>query len=226
MAPAGDGPRRRSMNRHGGENSDYVSYPRALQYPRHPACLHFPGLLHNAQNAPRLRLGELARGLDLHQVTGLALVVLVVRVVLVRLDHHLAVDRVLRTPLDEHGDGLVHLVAGDTADDRLHQRLARFRRLRAGCFVAGLRVHPIAPCLSLPGTTLRAAACCASSVRTRAMPRRTSFSFAVFVSCCVARCMRRPNCSLSSASSSVCSSAAFLPASVRFESVLFIVVAL
>src|SRR5438046_377129 len=54
------------------------------------------------------------------------------------------------------------------------------------------------------------------------MPRRTCFSFDVFCSCCVATCIRRPNCSLSSASSSVLSSALdFLP-SAFFESVNFI----
>src|SRR6266480_45501 len=54
------------------------------------------------------------------------------------------------------------------------------------------------------------------------MPRRTWFSFDVFCSCCVATCIRRPNCSLSSASSSVFNSAPdFLP-SAFFESVNFI----
>src|SRR5437763_4470233 len=53
------------------------------------------------------------------------------------------------------------------------------------------------------------------------MPRRTCFSFDVFWSCCVATCIRKPNCSFSSASSSVLSAAGDLSASAFFESVNF-----
>src|SRR5512132_34491 len=197
---------------------------RALCNPRANALRHsnFLRLLDDPQHAPRLRFRELPRRLDLDQVAGLAFVALVVRVILVRLDDDLAVDRMLRAPLDEHGHRLVHLVADDASGDRLDQRLARRNGVLRYVLVRCLRVHPIAPCLSLPGTTFAAAAFCASSVLTRAMPRRTSFSFDVLVSCCVARCMRRPNCSFNSASSSVCSSAALLPASAVFVSVRFI----
>src|SRR5690242_9940200 len=54
------------------------------------------------------------------------------------------------------------------------------------------------------------------------MLRRTSFSLDEFCSCWVAFCMRRPNCSFSSASSSVCRSAVDLSASAFFASVRFI----
>src|SRR3954454_19765231 len=53
------------------------------------------GLLEQARHAPRLGLGELAAGLDLHQIADLVLVVLVVRVVFLGLGDDLAVDRVL-----------------------------------------------------------------------------------------------------------------------------------
>ena len=62
------------------------------------------------------------------------------------------------------------------------------------------------------------------SVRARAMLRRTCFSFSVFVSCWVARCIRRPNCSFSSAASSVLSSSGDLAASAFVLSVRFIVI--
>src|SRR6476661_6382237 len=50
----------------------------------------FLRLLHDANDAPCLQLRQLARGLDLDQVARLALVGLVVRVILVRLDDDLA----------------------------------------------------------------------------------------------------------------------------------------
>ena len=132
----------------------------------------------------------------------LALVVLVVRVELARLHDDLAVERMLDPPLDQHRHRLVHLVADHAADERLDQRLA----------AAPLPCSPSSPVARscLPLVALAPAAACAFwwiSVRTRAIPRRTVFSFELSVSCWVAACMRRPNCSFSSASSSVCSSA-------------------
>src|SRR5690606_29016916 len=61
-----------------------------------------------------------------------------------------------------------------------------------------------------------------SKVRTRAMSRRTLRSWVVLPSCCVAFCMRRPNCAFSRLSSSVVSSAA----SFERSSLAFIVYSL
>src|SRR5690349_15196135 len=240
--PAGMSHERQADCARGGENGDYGRYWVTLQYPRQTSPLtrsmlrishplpalrgegrgegpsHFLRLLHDPHDAPGLRLRELARGLDLDQVARLALVRLVVRVVLVRLDDDLVVDRVLDAPLDEHGHRLVHLVAGDATGDRLDQRLAR-RRFRRRC--SRLLAHLYLPFACEAAFVARPL--CASSVRTRAMPRRTSRNFAVFVNCCVARCIRKPNCSLRSASSSPCSSVASFCASARLRSFCFIV---
>jgi len=55
------------------------------------------------------------------------------------------------------------------------------------------------------------------------MLRRTSLIFALFVSCCVAFCIRNPNCSFRSASSSVFKSAADFAASAFLVCAIFIV---
>src|SRR5688572_16351903 len=88
------------------------------------------GLLQHLRHLPRLRLADLARGDDLHEVAHLDLVRLVVRVVLRRARDDLAVDRMLDAALDEHRDRLVHLVADHATDERRDQRLACRRRLR------------------------------------------------------------------------------------------------
>src|SRR5712691_211235 len=77
--------------------------------------------------------------------------------------------------LDQYRHGLVHLVA----DDSTGQRPVGF---------------PLAHFTS---------AFSFWRVRTRAMSRRTLFSWLLLVSCCVAFCMRRPNCARSSSSSSL-----------------------
>src|SRR6516164_1943665 len=54
------------------------------------------------------------------------------------------------------------------------------------------------------------------------MSRRTRTSLALLVSCCVAFCMRRPNCSLSSAFNSVARSAADFSRRSFLRSLIFI----
>ena len=174
--------------------------------------------------------------LDLDEIAGLAFVVLVVRVVLVRLDDHLAVDRVLgrrststvtvlsilsltTRPVTVCTSGLRAVAACVVPLRSMSARSYLYpcaSRSVCNSPLGGLRLmHELLVDLRA-GTAPDSRVFCPSSVRTRAMPRRTSFSFDVLVSCCVATCMRRPNCSFSSASSSVCSSAAFLPASALF----------
>src|SRR6185295_18065975 len=108
-----------------------------------------------------------------------------VRVVLARARDGLAHQGVLHAALDAHHHRLLHLVAGHPADE-LPRVLGRFGHFAAFSFI---------------------------TVRTRAMSRRTFFSWLVLASCCVATCMRRPNWARSSASSSFCRSSPFLPLS-------------
>src|SRR5271165_2690359 len=190
VEPPGAGAVRVTLPRRGIQN-----YGRIYAYPQlHRAINDLDNLclLDQALDPPGLGLGKLAAGLDLDQVAFLVFVVLVVRVVLPRAGHDLAVERVLDPVLDQNRHGLVHLVADDAPDlgldeaalagsrGRCHRRLEWF-------------VH------ACPAFWL-------SSVFTRAMSRRTRTTLALFVSCCVAFCMRRPNCSLSNACSSVRSS--------------------
>src|SRR5262245_59250356 len=150
--------------------------------------------LEELRHAPVLRPGDRTALLDRHEIAFLALVRLVVRVVLLRAHDDLAVERVRDPALDEDGHRLVHLVA----------------------------YHPpreLAPAL-LGGLVLGhfALAFSASRVRTRAMSRRTFFSWLVFGSCCVAFCMRRLNCALRRS----CSSLVSAPASLARSSLAFI----
>src|SRR3970282_1654868 len=89
-------------------------------------------------------------------------------------------------PLHQHGDGLLHLVADHAAG-----QLALVR-----CFAHALLLPPGFPVFSW------------STVRTRAMSRRTLLNWLVLVSCWVAFCMRSPNCAFRSELSSCCSSSA------------------
>src|SRR5688572_18667549 len=91
-----------------------------------------------------------------------------------------------RAALHQHGYRLRHLVAHDTAGQLP---------------LVGRR---FAHALSLPEFW-------AITVRTRAMSLRTLRSWLVLESCCVAFCMRRPNCARSSWASSWCSSSVFFP---------------
>ena len=135
----------------------------------------------------RLGLRELPGRRDLDQVAHLALVVLVVRVELARLHDDLAVQRVLDPPLDQHRHRLVHLVADHAADERLDQRLARRRRGALPVFAAVRSC-----CLLVPSDSPSGGSACA---RGRCRAARSS-AWTLSVSCCVAACMRRPNCSL------------------------------
>src|SRR5208282_537336 len=190
VEPPGAGATRVTLPRRGIQN-----YGRIYAYPQlHRAINDLDDLclLDQAFYPPGLGLGELAAGLDLDQVALFVFVVLVVRVILPRPGDHLAVERVLDPALDENRHRLVHLVADDASDLGLDQAAL------AGACGGGRRriewfVH------ACPAFWL-------SSVLTRAMSRRTRTTLALFVSCCVAFCMRRPNCSLSSACSSVRSS--------------------
>src|SRR5690606_11497048 len=99
-----------------------------------------------------------------------------------------AKQRVLDATLDQHDHGLVHLVAHDLAD-QLALALGR------GLTLFGSSAHCCSP------------AFWCSTVRTRAMSRRTLPSWLVLDSCWVATCMRRLNWALSRLSSSFLSSA-------------------
>ena len=90
----------------------------------------------------------------------------------------LAHQRVLHPALDQHRHRLLHLVADHPADQRA--------LVLAGCLPLLLRSFALAFSFMM--------------VRTRAMSRRTFFSWLVLVSCCVAFCMRRPNCAFSRSS--------------------------
>src|SRR5207245_673628 len=93
----------------------------------------------------------------------------------------------------QHHHGLLHLVARHPAE-QLALVLGRGGSTRYGWFA-------------------HLAAFSFMMVRTRAMSRRTFFSWLVLPSCWVATCMRRPNWARSSDSSSFCSSSACLPRS-------------
>src|SRR5438093_1334386 len=71
--------------------------PPGLVAPATPLLNHL-GLLQQLRDLPRLGLRELPRGNDLDQIAFLVFVVLVVRVVLRRLRHDLAVERMLDAP--------------------------------------------------------------------------------------------------------------------------------
>src|SRR5262245_21631145 len=146
--------------------------------------LHPPRLLQELHHAPRLRAGNRPALLDGNQIAFLAIVALVVRVIAARAGHDLAVERVSRAPLDEHGHRPRHLVAHDAAGE-----------LPLG----GRFAHAFSFAFS------------AITVRTLAMSLRTLRSWLVLESCCVAFCMRRPNCARSNWASSCCSSSALLP---------------
>src|SRR5690606_14141765 len=73
--------------------------------------------LNPVQNRPRLGLGDRARLLDPHHVTGLVLVALVVGMIPLRATDDLAIERVTLLALDLHGHGLVGLV-GDHGPDQ------------------------------------------------------------------------------------------------------------
>src|SRR5689334_19787800 len=94
--------------------------------------------------------------------------------------------------LHQDGDGLLHLVA----DHAAHQ----------GALVLGCRGRFCGR--RLFGRHLGAFSLI--MVRTRAMSRRTFFIWLVLVSCCVASCMRSPNCAFSRSVSSFESSSLFL----------------
>src|SRR6185503_14660839 len=112
------------------------------------------------------------------------------RVVLLRARDGLAHERVAHAPLDAHHQRLLHLVAGDPAEQLALVLGGLFRR--SGSHLAAFSFM---------------------IVRTRAMSRFTFFSWLVLASCWVASCMRRPNCARSSDSSSLFRSSAFLPRS-------------
>ena len=73
-------------------------------------------LLDQAGHDPVLGLGDRPALGDLDGVAEMVVTVLVVRVVLARLGHDLAVELVLHTTLDQHGHGLGALVADHLAD--------------------------------------------------------------------------------------------------------------
>src|SRR4051812_40434763 len=114
--------------------------------------------------------------------------------VFARARHGLAHERIAHTALDPHHDRLLHLVAGDPADQRALV-LLRGRRIAGHSLFAHLGAFSL------------------MMVRTRAMSRFTFFNWLVLPSCWVATCMRRPNWARSSPSSSFCSSSPFLPRS-------------
>src|SRR5690606_14685030 len=118
------------------------------------------------KHGPRLGLGNRAAFRDFDQVADLVLVLFVVSVIFVRTHDDLAVKRVLDTTLDQHGHRFVHLVADHTTGQRT---------LQLGF------AHFYFPAFSR------------STVRTRAMSRRTLPSWLVLESCWVASCMRRLN---------------------------------
>jgi hypothetical protein len=136
---------------------------------------------------PGLGAGDRTRFHDLDLVAFLVLVGFVVRMVLLRAHHVLAVQRMLDAVFDQDRHGLVHLAADNAADEGALQG-------RCGFSHFWLPFSPI-------------------TVRTRAMSRRTFFSWLEFCSCWVAFCMRRPNWAFSSSESSWFSPAASLPRS-------------
>src|SRR3990172_1169178 len=142
-------------------------------------CFRAP---HELRHPPALGPRDRPALLDRDEIARLALVRLVVRVVLLGARHDLAVERVGDPALHAHRHGLVHLVAHHPSGE-----------LAAALGPGVLGLGHLALAFS------------ASTVRTRAMSRRTFFSWLVFESCWVAFCIRRLNCALSSACSSVLS---------------------
>src|SRR5450830_1354093 len=135
------------------------------------------GLNHTCHR-PCLRFGDRATFLDLDRITGLDLVGLVMRVILVRAHDDLAIQRMFYVALDQNGNGLVHLVRNHFTDQRALERLFHwFVHLASFRFI---------------------------TVFTRAISRRTFLSCEVLLSCCVAICMRRPNCAFNRSFSSFC----------------------
>src|SRR5690606_36280758 len=106
----------------------------------------------------------------------------IVCVILVRAHNDLAVQRMLDVTLDQHGNGLVHLVGHNLANQRTLERLF--------CLI----VHYLASFWLM-------------TVLTRAMSRRTFFTCAVLFSCWVAICMRRPKWAFSKSFSSLAKAA-------------------
>src|SRR5690606_17054350 len=170
--------------------------------PRPPArcCLDDAHRFDQSHHAPGLRARDGTAFRDFDGVAFVVLVRLVVTYVLRRTNVDLAIDGVLDAAFDQNDHGLVHLVADDLADQRA---------LALGLSVLGF-AHDHFPAFSV------------SKVRTRAMSRRTLRSWLVLASCCVAFCMRRPNCAFSRLSSSLPSSAA----SFERSSLAFIVYSL
>src|SRR5262249_10623298 len=121
---------------------------------------------------PGLGLRDRGALLDHHLVAHLGVVALVVGVVLLGAAHHLADHRVHHLPLDEDGDGLVHLVA---------HHAPRELAVGLGGGLGGL-AH-----LALAFFWER-------NVCTRAICRRTRSISLFLLRLWVASCMRRPNC--------------------------------
>src|SRR5690606_28759617 len=129
-----------------------------------------------------LVLGDRPGLADRHHVALTGFVVLVVRKQLRAAADELAVHRMLDVALDDHGDGLVHLVAGHAAGQRTDDFL--------------LFAHDASPAFIFSFST----------VLTRAMFLRTFCTWSGRASWPVAFCMRRLNCSLRRSNSSSCSS--------------------
>src|SRR5581483_3963803 len=140
---------------------------------------------HQARHAPGLRPRHRPAFGDLDEVAFLEIRRLGVRVVLARARDRLAHERVAHAALDAHDDRLLHLVADDAAE-------------QLPLVLGGLGL--VLGFGHLPAFSF-------ITVRTRAMSRRTFFSWLVLASCWVASCMRSPNCARSRLSSSFCSSA-------------------
>src|SRR6185503_11209444 len=148
------------------------------------------GLHDKARDGPGLGFRDRPALGNLDHVAFLERALRHMRVVLARARDDLAELRVLHGSLDLHHHGLLHLVA-DHAANQLALVLGIVGRLGScGC------VHFAAFSLM--------------TVRARAISRRTFLIWLVLASCCVACCMRRPNCAFSSSLSSFCSSSPFL----------------
>ena len=113
--------------------------------------------------------------LDLDHVAAMKLVGFIVRMIFLRDAYDLAVQRVFDLTLDQDGDRLVHLVA----DHSTGQGTLQLESISCSC-ISSFLVHPSA---------------CHHSLNA-AISRRTLRISLVLVICCVATCMRRPNCAL------------------------------
>src|SRR5712664_3408244 len=151
------------------------------------------GLLYKPRHAPGFGSRYRPALRDLYQVALAEFARVHVGVVFARARQRFTHHGVPYAALDTDHDGFLHLVAGDPAD-KLSLVLRRDGR-------------------SLLCRCTHLAAFSFMSVCTRAMSRRTFFIWLVLDSCCVATCMRRPNCALRSPSSSFCSSSPFFPRS-------------